>query len=176
MNIFKTWESIRQIINITTKGNKKINCIQNDNKTTRNSTEIASNSSNHFTLITEKLQHNLVKLKINFPKYLSKPNEQSFFIIPTNGDEVPCEISKLKKTIRSSSIPFKIIKFCKATLSEPIFQIANIYFLTGTLPSTLKTANVIPIYKKESYTLCNNYCSIFLVSNVGTIIGKLVQI
>ena len=97
MNIFKTWESIRQIINITTKGNKKINCIQNDNKTTRNSTEIASNSSNHFTLITEKLQHNLVKLKINFPKYLSKPNEQSFFIIPTNGDEVPCEISKLKK-------------------------------------------------------------------------------
>ena len=55
LNLCKTWESIRTVINITTKGSKEINCIQNDNKAISNPTEIANNNfNNHFTLITEK--------------------------------------------------------------------------------------------------------------------------
>ena len=45
-----------------------------------------------------------------------------------------------------------------------------------TFLSTLKIANVIPIFKKEDHTLCNNYCSISLLSNISKIIEKLVHI
>ena len=53
LNLFKTWEGIRKIINITTKGNKEINCIQVGNKTINNP-KIANNFNNHFTSIAEK--------------------------------------------------------------------------------------------------------------------------
>ena len=34
LNLFKTWQGIREIINISKKGNKVINCIQNVNNMT----------------------------------------------------------------------------------------------------------------------------------------------
>ena len=178
LNLFKTWEGIRKIINITTKRSKEINCIQIDNKTTNNPTKIANNFNNHFTSIAEKIEDNLVKSKFNYSKYLSNPNKFSFFMKPTNAEEVLCEITKLKnnKSIGPYSIPLKFLKLFKTTLSKPISLIANISFSTGTFPSTLKTANVIPIYKKEDHTLCNNYHPISLLSNISKIIEKLVHI
>ena len=56
-----------------------------------------------------------------------------------------------------------------------ISLIANISFSTGTFPSTLKTLNVIPIYKKDDHTVCNNYRPISLLSNISKIIEKLVH-
>ena len=178
LNLFKTWEGIRKIINVTTKGSKEINCIQIGNKTINNPTKIANNFNNHFTSIAEKIEDNLVKSKFNYSKYLSNPNEYSFFMKPTNAEEVLCEITKLKnnKSIGPCSIPLKFLKLFKTILSEPISLIANISFSTGTFPSTLKTANVIPIYKKEDHTLCNNYHPISLLSNISKIIEKLVHI
>ena len=178
LNLFKTWEGIRKIINITTKGIKEINCIQIGNKTINNRTKIANNFKNHFTSIAEKIEDNLVKSKFNYSKYLSNPNEYSFFMKPTNAEEVLCEITKLEnnKSIGPCSIPLKFLKLFKTTLSEPISLIANVSFSTGTFPSTLKTANVIPIYKKEDHTLRNNYRPISLLSNISKIIEKLVHI
>ena len=54
LNLFKTWEDIRKIINITTKESKEINCIQVGNKTINNPIKIANNFNNHFTSIAEK--------------------------------------------------------------------------------------------------------------------------
>ena len=140
LNLFKTWEAIRKIINVTTKRSKEINCIQFGNKTINSPTKIANDFNNHFTSIAEKIEENLKKSKFNYSKYLSKPNEYSSFIKPTNTEEVLCEITKLEnnKSIGSSSIPLKFPKLFKTTLSEPIYLIANISFSTGTFPSTLK--------------------------------------
>ena len=177
LNLFKNWKGIRKIINITTKGSKEINCIQIGNKTINNPIKIANNFNNHFTSTAEKIDDNLVKFKFCYFKYLSNPNEYSFFIKPTNAEEVLGEITKLKnnKSIGPCSIPLKFLKLFKTTLSEPISLIANICFSTGTCPSTLKIANVIPIYKKEDHTLCNNYHPISLLSNISKIIEKLVH-
>ena len=43
LNLFKTWEGIRKIINIRNKGSKEINCIQDGNKTIKNPIKIAKN-------------------------------------------------------------------------------------------------------------------------------------
>ena len=140
LNLFKTWEGIRKIINITRKGSKEINCIQIDNKTINNPTKTANNFNNHSTSIAEKIEDSLVKSKFNYSKYLSNPNKYSFFIKPANAEEVPCEITKLKnnKSIGPCIIPLKFLKLFKTTLSEPISLIVNISFSTGTFPSTLK--------------------------------------
>ena len=63
----------------------------------------------------------------------------------------------------------------RTKLSEPISLAANIPFSTRAFLSTLKTANVIRIYKKDDDTICNNDCPISLLSNISKIIEKLVH-
>ena len=159
------------------KESKEINCIQVGNKTINNHTKVANNFNNHFTSIAEKIEDNLVKSKLNYSKYLSNPNEYSFFIKPTIAEEVLCEIAKLKnnESIGPCNIPLKFLNLFKTPLSEPISLMATISFLTGTFPSTLKTVNVILIFKKEDHTLCNDYCPILLLSSISKIIEKLVH-
>ena len=130
---------------------------------------MANNFNNHFTSIVGKRVVNVVKSKFNYSKDRSNPSECSFFIKPTNAEDVLCEITKLKnnKPTGPSSIPLKFLKLFKTTLSEPISLIANISFSTGTFHSALKTANIIPIYKKDDHTVCNNYCSVSLLSNIS---------
>ena len=79
---------------------------------------MANNFNNHFTSIVEEIEVNLVKSEFNYSKDLSNPNECSFFIKPTNAEDVLCEITKLKnKSIGPSSIPLKFLKLLKTTLS-----------------------------------------------------------
>ena len=52
-------------------------------------------------------------------------------------------------------------------------QIINLSFSTGHFPSNLKTAQVIPIFKKDSPLECSNYRPISLLSNIDKIFEKL---
>ena len=45
--------------------------------------------------------------------------------------------------------------------------------MTGVFPSVLKTAKVVPVFKKDSKLDYSNYCLIFLLSNVEKILEKL---
>ena len=108
---------------------------------------------------------------------MKNPNSNSFFITPTNNEEVLSEIKNLKKDKSSgpSSTPVKILKLFQTPLSKPISLIANLSFSTGIFPVNLKTANVIPIFKKDDHTSCNNYRPISLLSNISKIIERLIH-
>ena len=45
--------------------------------------------------------------------------------------------------------------------------------MTGVFPSVLKTAKVNPVFKKDSKLNYRNYRPIFLLSNIGNILEKL---
>ena len=45
--------------------------------------------------------------------------------------------------------------------------------MTGVLPSVLKTANIVPVFKKDSKLHYSNYCQISLFSNIEKILEKL---
>ena len=51
----------------------------------------------------------------------------------------------------------------------------NISFITVVFPSVLKTAKVVPIFKKDSKLDYNNYHSISLLSNIEKILEKLMH-
>ena len=81
LNFFKTWQGIREIINISKKENKVINCIQNVTNMTINSPkEIAEEFNKHFTSIAKNIEKNLIKPNCDFSKFLKNPNIDSFFI------------------------------------------------------------------------------------------------
>ena len=82
------------------------------------------------------------------------------------------------KNIKSTgppSIPTKFLKLFQNYLSEPIDILANLSFSTGIFPTNLKTANVIPLFKKDDHMLYSNYQPISLLSNLSKIIEKLIH-
>ena len=44
--------------------------------------------------------------------------------------------------------------------------------MTDVFPSVLKTAKVVPVFKKDSKLNCSNYCPISLLSNIEKILEK----
>ena len=109
--------------------------------------EIAEEFNKHFTSIAKNIEKKLIKPKRDFSKFLKNPNRDSFFVTP----------QKNSKSMGPSSIPTKFLKLFQNTLNEPITLLANLSFSTGIFPTNLKTANVIPRFKKDDHTLCSNY-------------------
>ena len=79
-------------------------------------------------------------------------SSNSFFLSPTNKNEISSIISSLhpNKSVGPNSIPTKILKLLKDEISSHLSDIYNISFSMGMFPSVLKTAKVIPLYKKDS--------------------------
>ena len=65
-----------------------------------------------------------------------------------------------------SSIPIKFLKLFQTTLNKPIALIANLLFSAGIFYANLKTAKVMPNFKEDDHTSCNNYRLISLLSDI----------
>ena len=63
----------------------------------------------------------------------------------------------------------------KNDISKQLTEIFNLSFSTGSFPSSLKVAKVIPVHKKDSKLLHPNYRPISLLSNIDKIIEKLMH-
>ena len=73
-----------------------------------------------------------------------------------------------------TALPGDLLKALKANLCHPLTSIINMSFATGIYPDQLKTAKVIPIFKKGDKLLVSNYRPISLLSNINKIFEKLV--
>ena len=51
----------------------------------------------------------------------------------------------------------------------------NLVFVSGTFPQQVKTAKIIPVYKKGDPLDCTNYRPISLLSNLGKLTEKLIH-
>ena len=83
-------------------------------KLSKKSSEIANKFNKHFTSIAKQMKENLVKPKSKHYKYLKNQNTNSFFISPTNSDEVLSVIKELSnnKSSGPASIRSKLSKNC----------------------------------------------------------------
>ena len=61
----------------------------------------------------------------------------------------------------------------KQDISLQLADLFNVSFSSGSFPSILKTAKVVPVFNKGSKLDCCNYRSISLLSNVEKILEKL---
>ena len=131
--------------------------------------------NNYFTSIAEKVKSNIKFLLKHCTDYLSNTNTNTFFLTPTDKNEISFIISSLDshKSSGPNSIPVKILKLLKNDISQQLSDIFNMSFLTGQFPSVLEIAKVIPIHKKQSKVDYANYRPMSLLSNIEKIIEKL---
>ena len=107
----------------------------------------------------------------NYTDYLHGDNLYSFFITPTDSEEVISIISSLSdnKSSGPNSIPTRILKLLKKDILTHLVDIFNLSYSSGIYPTPLKTAKVIPIHKKDSKPECSNYRPIALLPNIDKI-------
>ena len=83
---------------------------------------------------------------------------------------------KTNKASDPNSIPTNILKLFLKKSSKLLIDMTNMSFNQCIFPNILKTANVIPIHKKDDKLDCNNYRPISLLSNISKIFEKSMHI
>ena len=165
--MLKTWDGIKFIININKKEKKYINYLKVDDQQVTDPFVISNYFNKFFTTFTtisKKIESKIVQTDKKYSDFLDNPLEKTFFLTPTEPNEVQSLIKtlNLKKATGPNSIPTKLLKVFDKTISVPLANLINLSFEKGIFPKSLKIASVIPIFKKGDYLDCNNYRPISL--------------
>ena len=172
----KTWETISEI----PKNKKTVvtdTFITSDGVPCTDSTDIANNFNIYFTTIGNTLAANLPQTD-NDPIELIESNPDNFFCIPTTPAEINNIIiihSKSKKSTGFDNIDSYIVKQIAPQIVNQLANIFNKSFLTGIVPSKLKIAKVIPLYKTKDPALFSNYRPISLLPFFSKILERLMH-
>ena len=111
------------------------------------------------------IEEKILESNSHFRTYLRNPILQSFYMQPTDEEEIESKIKSFKNNKANGpySIPTRVFKDCKKQLSKPLSLIINQSFETGIFPTDLKTANVVLVHKGGDKSDCNNYRPIALL-------------
>ena len=116
-----------------------------DKNIVNNPLTIANCFNDYFSKIAVNTKAKIRPVDKMFADYLGTPNEDSFFLSPTDPMEIGLVIQSLKpnKAEGPNSIPTNFLKLLSPTCSEILSSIFNSCMNSGTYPSCLKTAKVI---------------------------------
>ena len=139
--------------------------------------KIAETFNDYFVNVGRTIAKGIPRSKKSYKDYLTNYIRKSFFLYPTNENELSKIINELdnNKSTGPNSIPVSILKFNKDIFSVILSRIANLSFIQGVFPESLKTAKIIPIFKSGNSMECSNYRPISLLSVVSKIFEKLVH-
>ena len=151
--------------------------ITKDEKYINDPVSIANTFNNFFTSVAEIVHSKIKFSNKSFKKFLSSEINDSFLITSTNKEEIYKIIKFLKsnKSCRPNSIPTKDLHILQDQISNHLATICNLSFSTGVFPAILKTAEVIPIHKKNSKLEVSNYRPISLLSNIDKMHSRLIE-
>ena len=175
-NIKNTWKGIKSLITLKSVTSNVPTVLSLDNgDTITNPYDIANTFNNYFASIAETTKKNIKYSHKHFSDYLANENGNSIFLQPTDKEEITNIISSLNsnKASGQSSTPYRILLLLKNEISKQLADLFNLSFMTGVFSSVLKTAKVVPVFKKDSKLDYSNYRPISLLSNVEKILEKL---
>ena len=172
----RIWNGIKQIVHFKPETSQKIIKIVKNNIEVNDPETIADAFNTYFANVGTNLAKEILKVQKYPLDYIKSPLLNSFYIFPTTATEIETEISSLKdgKACGSYSIPVPALKILSAVIGKPLEILFNAFFSTGIVPSSLKLANVIPVYKKDSQFCLCNYRPISLLSIFNKLLEKLI--
>ena len=176
-NLKNTWKGIKSIISKKSPFSNSLTLLTFQNENIDNPERIANIFNNYFSTIGEKIQAKIKHSRKKYTDYLTNENPDMFFLSPADKEEIKFILSSLdiNESTGPYSIPIKVLNMLKNDISEQLADLFNLSFTTGTFPTILKTAQVIPIHNKGSKSNFTNYCPISLLSNLDKILEKLIH-
>ena len=114
---------------------------------------------------------------VHFTSYLKKVVSSSFHFDLVNQEDV-IKIGKSLKSKNSTGIDglsTNLLKILMPAIVKPLTLILNQSLATGIFPDKLKTAKVIPLYKKDDKLKMDNYRPVSLLTSISKIFEKTVH-
>ena len=145
-NIKSTWKGIKSLISLKTIASNVPTVLSLDNT-----------FNNYFASIAETTKKKQKKNIKYSHKYFS--DSRTIFLQPTDKEEIANITSSLNSSKASgpNSTPYRILFLLKKGHFEAIARFIQPFFMTGVFPSVLKTAKVVPVFKKDSKLDYSNY-------------------
>ena len=173
-NIKKTWEGIRQLININKKKTISIRTINQDGTSLTDNKDMANAFNNFYANIGNSIEQKIPKTQKTHMAYLSNPTNNIFEHTPCTEIEIKTIINNfgVNKSSGPNSIPTNLLKEFCPLFSYPLKILINKSLNEGSFPSLFKIGLVCPIYKKAEKTKCVNYRPISLLSNLSKIFER----
>ena len=146
-NLRNTWKGIKSLISLKTASHSSLSSIYYNNKTVTSPFEISNAFSNYFSNIALDIQSSIKYSAKEFHEFLPPLSIKSFFLSPTDRNEIISIISALdsQKASGPNSIPIKILMLKKSDISDQLAVLFNLSFTSGSFPTILKTSKVPPI-------------------------------
>ena len=175
LNARKTWKTINNLTGRSKNKSSKPTTINHNTKTITDPNEVVNFLNHHFCTIGNSLNQN--SQNPNYFTYNSTSQLNSFVLLDITEDEITKSIHNLK--LNSSpgydDITPKLLKITVPYISKVLLHIFNSSFKTGTFPSRMKTAKVVPIFKKGNRSDVNNYRPISLLPILSKCLEKIMH-
>ena len=180
-NLKKTWAIIRLALN-SPKPTNSINALLINNSLITDPLTIANHFNQYFTTIASNIASNIHPASElpNQPANLTNPANLpkfDFFSQPLTDDEIISCIKKLedKRTPDMSGISTNLLKKIYPSIITPLRHIFLKSLSSGIVPSKLKIAKVVPLFKSGDCLDMSNYRPISLLSSFSKILEKIVH-
>ena len=113
---------------------------------------------------------------IFFSDYLWEPINNRLEFVPVVEQEVNKIIDELNSNTSCSydGISTNLLKQIKPEIIKPLTKLINKTIQSGVFPDKLKIAKVIPIFKKDSQTVLNNYRPISILPALSKVFEKVI--
>ncbi len=155
-NFSKTaWQIINKSKGSKSQTNFGPTKIEINNGTIEDPMKIANEFNTYFSSVASSFQTQPKRPQIN---NVREP-VTSMALGPVDEDEVFRVIQKLnaKKTCDNNGMSVWLLKQCFRHILTPLTKLINSSFETGTFPCLLKTAKVVPVFKKDNPCQTSNY-------------------
>ena len=178
MKLKDIWKEVNKLCSCGKKNNTTtvIDKLIVNNKIITNKQEISDQMNKYYCNVGTNISASMPNNHISYKKYMPTPLSSTIFMEPVTKQEILTIINKLNinKGPGPDGIHTKLITEVAEEIILPLEHIYNISILTGVVPSELKIARVIPIYKKGEKSDCSNYRPISMLNIFNKILEKLV--
>ena len=175
-NSKKLWSLINCVCS---KNNDKMNSLTHISVNGINkykASEINDKFAEYFLKIGENLANNTPNSVTDISTYLNKipKNSKSIFLLPCTAFEINKIVSALKPKDSSGydKITNVLLKDLIEVIVFPLEIIFNQSLKSGIFPEAMKLAEIVPLYKKGSPYLVENYRPISLLITLSKILEK----
>lgn len=168
------WQGIKSVVSFKPQCSKSPSRLSHLGNIITDQKEIADIFVDFFSNIGPDIAKKIPKVEDKFEKFLGHSLNDSLFLFPTTNLEVINIIKGFKKNkcLGPNSIPSRILLKNYDILSPHISNLINLSFCSGVFPDFLKTAKIVPVFKKGNSLDCSNYRPISLLSIFSKIIEK----
>ena len=163
----QTWKFINQIIAHKTN-------MTNGSNTTIEQTQ-CEKLNVYFTNVGKTFSSKLKPTLFSYKPFLKQPFTKSFFLVPTDPNEIQFLISSLKNknTTSSHDIPTKFLKLSNNLISSWLANYFNHCMTEGEFPDLMKIAQVTPVPKIPHPSKLTDYRPISVLPSLSKVFEKI---